>query len=134
MSAGPTTFTATIDLPPERRSVPAARRVLTELLVSWAAEHYREDANLLLSELVTNVMLHVRSRTNMVIEIRLSEPGLWVAVIDASTTPAVPARSPGTSSGGHGLKLVAAIADRWGSEAHTNGKRVWFELRRAATR
>jgi hypothetical protein len=25
--------------------------------------------------------------------------------------------------------LVKAIADRWGSEDHRGGKRVWFELR-----
>jgi hypothetical protein len=24
--------------------------------------------------------------------------------------------------------MVQAIADRWGSEAHRSGKRVWFEL------
>lgn len=126
------TFTATIDLPPERRSVPVARRVLSELLASWAAEHYRDDAGLLLSELVTNVTRHARSRANMVLEIRLSEPGLRVAVIDSSAAAPVLDRSPGTAPGGHGLKLVAAISDRWGSEAHLDGKRVWFELRRVA--
>jgi hypothetical protein len=28
--------------------------------------------------------------------------------------------------------LLAAIADRWGSERHGTGKRVWFELSRDA--
>ena len=130
--SGPAALTATIDLPPEHRSVPAARRVLSELLAGWAAEHYRDDANLLLSELVTNVMRHVPSRDNMVLEIHLSAPGLRVAVVDTSTTTPSLERSSGRSAGGHGLKLVAAIADRWGSEAHASGKRVWFELHRAA--
>lgn len=129
---GSDTFTATIDLPPERRSVPAARRVLSELLTSWAADHYRDDANLLVSELVTNVMRHVRSRTTMVLEIRLSGPGLRIAVVDSSPAAPTSTRSPGTAPGGHGLTLVAAIADRWGTEVLTNGKRVWFELGRTA--
>jgi len=33
---------------------------------------------------------------------------------------------------GRGLLLVKAIADRWGSEEHRGGKRVWFELGPAA--
>jgi hypothetical protein len=28
--------------------------------------------------------------------------------------------------------MVQAIADRWGSEEHRGGKRVWFELRPSA--
>lgn len=130
--SGPAAFTATIDLPAEQWSVPAARRILSELLVTWSAEHYRDDANLLLSELVTNVTRHVPSRGNMVLQIRLAEPGLQVAVVDASSTAPTVDRSSGRTPGGHGLKLVAAIADRWGSEAYASGKRVWFELRRAA--
>jgi hypothetical protein len=29
---------------------------------------------------------------------------------------------------GRGMHLVQAIADRWGSEDHGGGKRVWLEL------
>lgn len=134
MTASLTTFTATIDLPPENRSVPAARRMLTELLSSWAADHYGDDANLLLSELVTNVVRHVASRTKLVLEIRLSEPGLRVAVLDVSVTPPTITVAAGPAAGGHGLQLVAAVADRWGSESHAGGKRVWFELRRVVSR
>jgi anti-sigma regulatory factor (Ser/Thr protein kinase) len=126
-------LTATIDLPPEQRSVPTARRLLTELLGSWAAGQYGDDASLLLSELVTNVVRHVASATKLVLEVRLTGLALRVAVIDGS--PALPLVSdrPDDSAGGHGLLLVAAIADRWGSEPHADGKRVWFELARTAS-
>jgi anti-sigma regulatory factor (Ser/Thr protein kinase) len=127
----PDALTATIDLPPEIGSVPAARRVLTELLGSWAAEHFRDDANLLLSELVTNVVRHVSSRSKMVLEVRLSGPGLRVAVIDVSADLPTVTGTPSRAAGGHGMLLVAALADRWGSENHASGKRVWFELRGA---
>lgn len=127
----PDLLTATIDLPPGPGSVPAARRVLTELLGSWSADQFRDDANLLLSELVTNVVRHVSSREKMVLEVRLSAPGLRVAVVDASTDLPTAAATPSRVAGGHGLLLVATLAHRWGSENHASGKRVWFELRGA---
>jgi anti-sigma regulatory factor (Ser/Thr protein kinase) len=120
---------AALDLPTAPRSVPAARRVLTQLLTAWAAEAYSEDAALLVSELVTNVVRHVVGEAAMTVEVHLTQAALQVAVVDGSTVPA-DARPP-TSQGGHGLWLVAAVADRWGSEEHVRGKRVWFELQAA---
>jgi hypothetical protein len=29
---------------------------------------------------------------------------------------------------GRGMRMVEAIADRWGAEDHNDGKRVWFDL------
>lgn len=130
--ANRTALRATIDLPPVSRSVPVARRVLGELLVSWAAERFHDDASLLVSELVTNVVRHVAGTANMVLEVRLSGPGLRVGVVDSSALPPQTRRTPATDPGGHGMLLVAAVADRWGSERHRGGKRVWFELRAAA--
>jgi hypothetical protein len=65
----------------------------------------------------------------MTVEVHLTRAALQVAVVDDSTAPA--ATRPRTAHGGHGLLLVAAVADRWGSEEHVRGKRVWFELRKA---
>jgi hypothetical protein len=33
-----------------------------------------------------------------------------------------------TAARGRGMRLVAGIADRWGVEPHSGGKRVWFDL------
>ena len=130
MSTPRSVFRAELDLPSVPRSVPAARHVVTQLLAAWAADGYRDDAALLVSELVTNVVRHVPAGTPMTVEVRLTRTSLHVAVVDDSTVPA--ATRPRTSRGGHGLWLVAAVADDWGSEEHARGKRVWFELRRAA--
>jgi len=118
---------AALDLPPAPRSVPAARRVVAQLLTAWAAEAYSDDAALLVSELVTNVVRHVPGDAAMTVEVHLTQTALQVAVVDGSTTLAD--AGPPTAQGGHGLWLVAAVADRWGSEEHGRGKRVWFELR-----
>jgi anti-sigma regulatory factor (Ser/Thr protein kinase) len=133
MDAGPRTLRAAVDLPPVPHSAAAARRVVAEVLEAWAAEVFCDDALLLVSELVSNVVRHVTGRRPLRVEMALSSPprrssGLRVAVVDASAAPLVlRARGP---DGGHGLALVDALADRWGSEEHGDGKRVWFELER----
>jgi hypothetical protein len=53
---------------------------------------------------------------------------LLVAVLDGAAAPLRPGGAGG--SGGHGLRLVAALSDDWGSDGHDEGKRVWFALRR----
>jgi len=126
MSGEPGTLHAAVDLPPVVRSVPAARRLIAQLLAAWSAESFCDDALLLVSELVTNVVRHVSGQVALTVEVALSEPGLRIAVIDSS--PVLPAPVLHGPQGGHGIRLVAALADRWGSELHADGKRVWFEL------
>jgi anti-sigma regulatory factor (Ser/Thr protein kinase) len=129
MHPEPDTLHATLDLPPVRRSAAAARRLVAQLLEAWDAEPFQDDAVLLVSELVSNVVRHVVGQLAMRVEVALSGSGLRVAVVDSSTVlPAMASRGP---LGGYGLGLIAAVADRWGSEEHTHGKRVWFELSRA---
>ncbi len=126
MTAAAADLRASIDLPASPDSVPVARHVVATLLAAWSAEQLREDAVLLLSELVTNVLRHVVADPPLKVELLLSGPVLHVAVIDESPTP--PVLRTDATPGGHGLRLLAAIADRWGSDRHDNGKRVWFEL------
>jgi serine/threonine-protein kinase RsbW len=127
MSPASSALHAAVDLPPGARSVAAARRLIAQLLEAWAAERFRDDAILLVSELVSNVVRHVTGTAAMRVEVHLSEPGLRVEVVDSSALPAE-LRPPGPH-GGHGIGLVAAVAERWGSDDHGNGKRVWFELK-----
>ena len=82
---------------------------------------------LLVSELVTNVVVHTTSHP--VVELTL-HPTLVVAVSDRSHEPAEP-RSHPSLEGGRGLAIVAACADRWGTCASPGGKSVWVELDRS---
>lgn len=129
MAVRDTALRASIELPPEPRSVPAARSVLAQLLSAWSAEWFCDKALLLLSELVTNVVRHVGGAL-VLVQVELAGPVLRVSVTDDS--PESPRRVEPGAGGGHGLWLLAALADRWGSERDGGGKRVWFELRRAA--
>jgi anti-sigma regulatory factor (Ser/Thr protein kinase) len=126
MAPGSGTLRATLDLPPAGRSAAAARRLVAQLLEAWAAESFCDDAALLVSELVSNVVRHVAGQLAMRVEVALSGPSLRVAVVDSSSV--LPAPASGGPGGGHGLGLIAAVADRWGSEEYAGGKRVWFEL------
>ena len=121
MSDSTAVLRARIDLPTTTGSVPIARHLVTQLLAAWSAKARHEESMLLLSELVTNVVRHVRPTTTFTIELILSQLKLRVSVLDSSPTPPVVRdRSP---AGGHGLWLVTAMADRWGSARHGTGNR-----------
>ena len=97
-------------------------------LVDWHREVLLEDAELLVSELVTNVIRHagVDHASVGVIEegdhlrIEVSDPCPTPLVRGGNTDPGQP--------GGLGLGIVDAIAWRWGVVQAERGKTVWFEL------
>ena len=125
------TLTASIDLPPTAASVPVARRLVRQLLLGWGARQDRDDAALLVTELVANVVDHVGGTSCLTLEATCSEDWLRLGVVDCSPTrPAVRDLDP-ESVRGRGLHMVELLADRWGCEDHRDGKRVWFELRPA---
>lgn len=110
---------------PEPESVPTARRFVLDL--GWADdERTRERLGSLTSELVTNAVLH--ARTPFVVKVSIRANRIRVAVTDNSKThPAIKQHEP-TSATGRGLRIVEAIADRWGVDRLKTGKTVWFEL------
>ena len=122
------TLTASIDLPPTPTSVPAARHLLLEVMRAWNVPHDRDDAALLVSELVANVIDHVRGEASLSLEMAASDGWLRISVADGSSIPPVVHELNHEQPRGRGLLLVKAIADRWGSDNHRGGKRVWFEL------
>jgi anti-sigma regulatory factor (Ser/Thr protein kinase) len=123
------TRTASIELPPSVTSVPAARRLVRELLRAWGAPHDHEDAGLLVTELVANVVDHVQGEAVLTLELTLSESWLRISVADGSSIRPVVQELSHERPRGRGLRMVEEIADRWGAEDHQGGKRVWFDLR-----
>lgn len=123
------TLSASLDLPPVAASVPTARRLVRQLLRSWGARQDHEDAALLVTELVANVVDHVGGSACLTLEVTFSDDWLRLAVVDCSPArPEVLDLSPDRSRG-RGMLMVQLLADRWGCEEHRDGKRVWFELR-----
>ncbi|MGY1737257.1 ATP-binding protein [Geodermatophilus sp. SYSU D00684] len=111
-------------------SVPETRAYVIALLARLAPD-VCETAALLVSELATNAVRHDGGRPFEVTVRQLTEPDrVWCGVTD--TAPGLPVlRSPSvTEEHGRGLRLVAALADRWGAHRRrdTDAKTVWFEL------
>ncbi len=123
------TLTASMDLRPSARSVPVARHLVLDLLRSWQALHDAEDAALLVTELVANVVDHVGGAEPFTLEVSLAEDWLRIGVVDGSSVRPVVRELDTGHPRGRGMRMVAAIADRWGAEDHCGGKRVWFDLR-----
>ena len=125
------TLTASFDLPPTAASVPAARRLIRQLLQSWGARQDLDDASLLLTELVANAVDHVEGTACLTVEATFSEDWLRLAVVDCSPVRPEMLAPDSDRPRGRGLHMVQVLADRWGCEDHRDGKRVWFELRPA---
>ncbi|MDQ1650651.1 MAG: hypothetical protein QOG60_2708 [Frankiaceae bacterium] len=106
-------------------------RLLVRLALEGSPAELVEDAQLLVSELVTNAIRH--AETGIRLNIDLAGPGIRVGVEDASADP-LPASCPIGVPGdgqehGYGLGLLDTLADAWGWERTAAGKNVWFELR-----
>lgn len=112
----------------ERSAVGEVRRELREFLRHRSGPEQVEAAELLLSELVTNALIHTRH--GAVVTATATPAALRVEVQDFEAdlpAPYVPNADDGTH--GRGLILVRSLADAWGVEARALGKVVWFELR-----
>ena len=122
------------ELAPEASSVPLARKAVRVALDRWELSLLTPDAELLVSELVTNALVHASSDT-----------ALTMAVADGTLEVGVTDRAPGVqlrveigsrdeppgdapAEGGRGLHLVDLLADEWGVVDLPEGKQVWFRL------
>jgi anti-sigma regulatory factor (Ser/Thr protein kinase) len=83
-----------------------------------------ERADLILSELVTNAVVHGNSAA--LVRVRLEAHSLRIEVDDAS--PVIPIPREPDDYGGRGLRIVDQMTARWGTESRATGKTVWALL------
>jgi CheY-like chemotaxis protein len=113
--------------PSDVGSAQAARRFIRGQLAG------RDDGvlsaiELLVSELVTNAVLHATSAPR--VDVALTSDLARIEVYDDDPTLPTP-RDPGPAVvGGRGLLLVDRLSARWGAEARGSGKVIWFEIDR----
>lgn len=117
-----------IRLSPDPQAAQQARRWLSAQMTGPRRAELRDVAELLVSELVTNAIVHAASG----VEVELADDGssLTVRVRDADTGPLVMRAGGGSEldEGGRGFILVDRLADAWGTEHHGGRKTVWFRL------
>lgn len=111
------------------KAVGEVRRALRELMRHRCRTDAAEVAELLITELVTNALVHTDRGAE--VHASLAATRLRVEVRDYAARrprPYVPTADDGTH--GRGLVLVQELADEWGVDALAlgSGKVVWFEL------
>ena len=115
------------DFAAERDAPRHARHLGAQALRGWGyGSSLVDDAQLVLSELTTNAVLHARSPFS--IFLRRGPSGVRISVRDAShTRPTMQPDDPARPSG-RGLRIVAAVSVAWGVDLSAGGKTVWAEL------
>ncbi|MFI8499210.1 ATP-binding protein [Streptomyces sp. NPDC085524] len=111
-------------------AVPLARHAVREHL--GPAES--PDAELCVSELLTNVITHLGTGTPVTLRVtgRAARTRVELTDPDAHAQP-VPRQAADGDESGRGLALLAAVALRWGVVRAPQGKTVWCELPRASS-
>ncbi len=102
-----------------------ARHALAEWLSTMPCpDRVAADAELVVSELATNAVMHADSAP--IITASINDGRLRIEVHDDDRQP--PRTRTLDGYGGWGLRFVAAVTDRWGWIPTSSGKLVWAEL------
>jgi PAS domain S-box-containing protein len=114
------------ELPPDPSSAARARRLLRRVMAHVDDEDTRDAAQLAISEIVTNALVHAGPPLRL--RILLADQALRVELSDGN--PRLPLHQDfgPTAPTGRGLLLVEELVTRWGSHPLPDGKVVWFEI------
>jgi anti-anti-sigma regulatory factor/anti-sigma regulatory factor (Ser/Thr protein kinase) len=122
----PTRLRARLEPTPEATTT--ARAVVEEACRTWHLAHVVDVAQLVVTELVSNVVQH--ARTPMEVSAALRDRYLHLSVRDRSFD--LPRRGGGEDvlrEDGRGLLVVEALTTGWGTTPTDDGKVVWATLR-----
>ncbi|WP_406160336.1 ATP-binding protein [Streptomyces sp. NBC_01005] len=116
-----------VDLLAVPKAVPEMRRTLRERCGGVDSP----DLLLCVSELLTNVIVHLGEGTPVTLRVSGTRTGRVRVELSDPEPCAWPAlrTAAGGDESGRGLVLVDALALRWGIEQRPYGKTVWCELR-----
>jgi anti-sigma regulatory factor (Ser/Thr protein kinase) len=119
---------AEIHLPTTTHAPASARAFLRAAACSEHNARVLDEAELLVSELATNAVLHGAPPVTVRVECDGSV-GLCVSVTDHDPHPPRELAAGPDDESGRGITLVDLISDRWGVHQHLgDGKEVWFRL------
>jgi anti-sigma regulatory factor (Ser/Thr protein kinase) len=115
-----------VDLPPEPRSATRARQLTREQLAASCPAEAVEVAALLVTELVSNAILHARTDIVLIVDV---VPGRVVLRVRDGSDIAPVARGYGPEAAtGRGIALVEKLASEWGVDRSDDGKEVWCRI------
>lgn len=117
----------TLELPPDASSAGLARRFVRDTCERWGVEESVDELLLVVSELVTNALVHAGTGCSL----RLTWRGdaVRVDVTDEGGGDPDPQLAATDDEHGRGLFLISAMSSAWGVEpADGGGKSIWAEL------
>jgi len=120
---------ASLDLAPVARSSGLGRRFVTEALQGWGLHGLLDAAALLTSEIVTNAVLHARTRVRLTVR-RDGPDTVTVSVSDGSRLrPQLRLHSQSATTG-RGIQLLQQLASSWEVAVDEHGDRCLHPERR----
>ena len=112
---------------PQPEGPAQARQIIAEELSSRLPVGVVDDIKLMVSELVTNGIVHASGEEDAPVMLELQvNSHVRCRVLDHGPGFAAPGRRA-SAGGGFGLMLVEALADRWGMQHSPQQTEVWFE-------
>ncbi|GAA2225182.1 hypothetical protein GCM10010360_53280 [Streptomyces nogalater] len=102
---------------------------MTGVLTDWGLASVRDDAALVVTELVSNAIKHTETPFVQVIVRRVSPGAVRLIVIDKHPDlwPALRTAGP-LDTAGRGLAVVDAVTKSWGCTRWPWEKRTWADL------
>lgn len=126
-------YSTTLERVPESAAI--ARLAVRTTLECWGISGETcEAATVVLSELVTNAVIHGEGASVLVVIERIPDDRVYLAVVDRDAYKLPVLKAPSTEEdSGRGLLLVEALSDRCGYDRLGTprnfwGKRCWAEL------
>jgi len=126
-----TPTSAVLNLDPAPTAPRAARAFTRAALKRWQLPDLIDDAAKVVSELVTNALVHAERpdpATPITLRLRRQSDCLHVEVDDQDPQHLPNFAATATDSGGRGLFLVAALAGKTGASTTATTKTVWADL------
>ena len=111
--------------------MPAARRLVRAHLDANGLGALVDNAELIVSELVGNVVLHVGGTVEVAVEVAADE--VLLSVTDESPLSPHLRVFSRTSSTGRGMRLVHSLSAEHGVRPHGEGKTIWVRLTPASS-
>jgi anti-sigma regulatory factor (Ser/Thr protein kinase)/ActR/RegA family two-component response regulator len=115
--------------PADLRSAGGARRFVAGVLERWGLHELLDSAALLVSELVTNAVIHAHSDVELAVRLRPTR--VRIEVVDSARDHVRRRDARDDEQSGRGMALIEALAVAWGIDSLLAGKSVWFEMARS---
>jgi anti-sigma regulatory factor (Ser/Thr protein kinase)/GAF domain-containing protein len=112
--------------------VKAARTFVDDRLSSWGLAEVSDTLQLIVSEIVTNALIHAGSDVD--VRLRAFADHVRLEVRDSDSNPPVPSplalseEENAQAEHGRGLLIVEALSRQWNTSPNGRGKTVWLDV------